>query len=487
MLAVATVALRAQNFNNPVLGFDEQFYLAVADRMLHGALPYVDIFDRKPIGLFLLYAGSLLFGGDGTIVYQVMAALFAFATAIVIYLMSIRVARPASAIAAALLYLIWLDFMGGQGGQAPVLFNLPMGIAALLTAWAVTFGGRHLFRLGAAAMLATGLAIQIKYTAMFEGLFFGGALLWTGRRAGMTPFRLSLPAAGWIAIAVAPTMIALVTYVALGHGAEFIFANFLSIFGRVPDSLAEDWVGGAKIFAILSPLLVLAVLPQREADAAARKRRRFAQIWLGVAMVSMLTMRSFGSPQYGMPLLIPAAIAAAPRLDATGWGRHARLALILVTMVASQFALTQQRIHAGGRKAASAIAAAATPSHGCIYVYDGYPALYRLTHSCLPTRFIFPGSLNAADEANIDALGVDPNAEVERIMTAGPETVVDDWPQYEGGNRATHAIVHRYLEKDYHLVLKLETGHGRWRLVYRRNVSDGPPAVPSPTHPQTPG
>ena len=47
--------VRAQTFGNPVLGFDEQFYLLVGDRMLHGAIPYVDIFDRKPIGLFLIY------------------------------------------------------------------------------------------------------------------------------------------------------------------------------------------------------------------------------------------------------------------------------------------------------------------------------------------------------------------------------------------------------------------------------------------------
>jgi hypothetical protein len=51
LLAFALL-MRGQTFNDPVLGFDEQFYLLVGDRMLHGAVPYVDIFDRKPIGLF---------------------------------------------------------------------------------------------------------------------------------------------------------------------------------------------------------------------------------------------------------------------------------------------------------------------------------------------------------------------------------------------------------------------------------------------------
>jgi hypothetical protein len=39
LLAFALL-MRGQTFNNPVLGFDEQFYLLVGDRMLQGAIPY---------------------------------------------------------------------------------------------------------------------------------------------------------------------------------------------------------------------------------------------------------------------------------------------------------------------------------------------------------------------------------------------------------------------------------------------------------------
>ena len=63
------IAARAQTFGNPVIGFDEQFYLLVGDRMIHGAIPFVDIFDRKPIGLFLIYGAIRLLGGEGTLQY----------------------------------------------------------------------------------------------------------------------------------------------------------------------------------------------------------------------------------------------------------------------------------------------------------------------------------------------------------------------------------------------------------------------------------
>ena len=132
LLLLLAVVVRAQTFGNPVLGYDEQFYLVVGDRMLNGALPFVDIFDRKPIGLFLIFAGVRLLGGEGTIQYQLIAALFAWSTAVLIWRFAKRAGNEFGAIAAAASYLIWLDFMEGEGGQAPVFFNLPMVAAAMV-------------------------------------------------------------------------------------------------------------------------------------------------------------------------------------------------------------------------------------------------------------------------------------------------------------------------------------------------------------------
>jgi hypothetical protein len=111
------------------------------------------------------------------------------------------------------------------------------------------------------------------------------------------------------------------------------------------------------------------------------------------------------------------------------------------------------------------------PHHGCIYVYDGYPALYMLTHSCLPTRWVFPGHLNTHDEASAKALGVDPAAEVRRILATRPEVIVDDAPAYEFGNPETRALVEAALARDYHLAARVQTGTARYRLVYRLRKS----------------
>ena len=81
VLLIVAVALRMWDFGNPVVHVDEQYYLLVGDRMLQGDIPYIDIWDRKPVGLFLLFAGIRLLPGDGILAYQIVATLFAAGTA----------------------------------------------------------------------------------------------------------------------------------------------------------------------------------------------------------------------------------------------------------------------------------------------------------------------------------------------------------------------------------------------------------------------
>ncbi|MDE0878797.1 MAG: hypothetical protein OSB00_09060, partial [Sphingomonas bacterium] len=111
LLLLVAVAARFATFGNPVIGFDEQFYLLVGDRMLDGAVPFVDIFDRKPIGLFLLYAAIRLLGGDGFLAYKLVALLFVVGTAFAIFLIARRRTGSIGALAAAALYICWLNFM----------------------------------------------------------------------------------------------------------------------------------------------------------------------------------------------------------------------------------------------------------------------------------------------------------------------------------------------------------------------------------------
>ena len=465
-IVVAVLVARAQSFGDPVLGFDEQYYLLVADRWLHGALPYVDIWDRKPLGLFMLYAGAIVPGrigwGDPFLNYKLLAALFVAATAFVIYRGGRRDAGPFGAGVAALLYVFWLNFMEGEGGQSPVFYNLPVLVAGLLVRRAIGRRG-PLFGCGLAAMLLVGLAIQIKYTVVFEGVFFGLALIWAGHRAWGRSRRLGMAALVWSLAALAPTLLGFAVYWAMGEARAFVFANFLSIFGRLSDPLWDRLAGLATIIAILAPLAIVAVLAGRQRAGLA-----FEQAWAAVAAVGILAVGAFLSPHYGLPLLAPLCLCAAPWFASARRGRQGAAVLLGLSLVGGTLALHQIILGKGGARKAREVAAAARPAHGgCIWVWDGYPALYLLANACVPTKWAFPGHLNTQDEASVGAIGVDPASEVRRILASRPEAIVDDFPAYKFGNAKTRQLVQAELARSYRLAARVETGRGRFRLVYR--------------------
>ena len=481
LLAVALVA-RAQTFGNPVIGFDEQFYLLVGDRMLHGALPYVDIFDRKPAGLFLIFAAARALGGDGFLQYKLVALGFVVATAWAINGIARRGgASGFAALLAAALYILWLNFMEGEGGQSPVFYNLPMVAAAALVLRIPRGGDPR--RAGAGAMLLVGVALQIKYSVVVEGIFFGCWLIALGWTAGQRGRRLAGSIATWIALALAPTLAAFAAYAAIGQARAFVFANVLSALAQGRGGLSTQLEGLAAILGILA-LPVLLALSGRRGRARGQnggRHDRFLSGWLAAATIGMLLYWRFASPHYALPLLPPLMSLLAPAIDAGRRRRIVGLALAAVGLIGGQAVLAITAQQKGGARAAAAVARAAhvggeDGGRGCIYVYDGYPALYMLTGSCLPTRWPFPGHLATQDESRAAALGVDPAREVRRILATRPVAIVDDWPHFSGGNPVTRRILDRTLAADYVLAARICTGPRRVRLVYRLRTERHPPS-----------
>lgn len=464
MVLIAMV-LRAQTFGNPLIEFDEQFYRLAGERMLDGAMPYVDIWDRKPIGLFLLFAGAAAIGGSHALSYQLLATVFAGLTGWVVALLARRLTRRSFAPSlAGVLYIAWLNLLQGEGGQASVFYALPVALAALLVLRQVN-GERPVGRLaadGALAMLLVGLAVQIKYTAVIEGAFFGVVLLWTAWRARAATSSLIALTALWVSLALLPTLLAWISFAAMGYGGEWLFANITSIFLRTPMPMI-DWLEelagglGAALLLIIAGLAGWRIAPKTPAV-------RFIGGWVLAALLALVAMRSF-VPHYWIPLTVPLAVLAAPAL---AHHRRAGLILTLVALIAGQWLVGHFIAGKGNGATVERMAKAIGPvgtAPGCLFVFDGFPALYQEVDSCLPSRFAFPGHLNGMMEAG--SIGVDPVAEVSRIMATRPAAVVLDEPRWSLQNKDTAAVVDRALAADYVLVLREPTGPGRFRLVYR--------------------
>jgi hypothetical protein len=468
LLAVA-IATRAGRIGDPAIHMDEQFYLLMADRMWHGVLPYVDLWDRKPVLLFLIYAALRPFSPDGIVAYQIGALLFAVLTAYFIVLIAQRFASQTGAWLAGIAYLLYLPILSGAGGQSPVFYNLFMAIGA----WEVIRAGEAndtagIRRHGLRSMIWAGLAIQVKYTAAIEGVAFGLwliALLARDRRTSMPG--VMVQAATWVLVALTPTLLALGSYLLIGHGREFVQANFLSILEkRDPhgfSSLPFLWATLAQ----LSPLLLVAAASilkvARRAIAAAPWR--FLLLWTGCAVVEFLAIGNFYD-HYALPLLVPALILCAPLLS-TAVGGAAAIALFgWCALLTTAYPTGYWREFDQARIQAMVEAARPYAAHGCLYLNDGPPIVYLLTHSCLPTRYVFPSHLNEAPEAG----ATDAVRSMAALLASRPSAIfVADKPMNHPRNATTAAMLDAALAKDYVRTVTLpDVLPNAWQMLYVR-------------------
>jgi hypothetical protein len=454
LLAVAIIT-RAGRIGDPAIHMDEQFYLLVGDRMWHGALPYVAIWDRKPILLFLIYAALRPLSADGIVAYQVGALAFAVATAYVIVLIARRFANQSGAWLAGVAYLLYLPLLSGAGGQSPVFYNLFMALGALEAIRAgESTDAAGVWRCGSRCMMWAGLAIQVKYTAAVEGIGFG---LWLitlviRRNAGVDG-RVAGQVALWIATALAPTLLAFGAYVLLGHGQEFVQANFLSILAKrhVADESSLPFLGAT--LAQLAPLFAVAIPSAIKArrEGASGAPWRFLALWIAFAFAGFLVIGNFYD-HYALPLLVPLAVLCAPLLGTRVGGTAALALFAWCAVVLAGIATTGSRDADRARIATLVDAARPYAAQGCLYLNDGPPIVYLLTHSCLPTRYVFPSHLNEADEAP----ATDAARAMAALLASRPSAIfVADKPMNHARNAKTAALLDAALASNYRRVAVL--------------------------------
>jgi len=434
ILLFAAICVRALTFGNPVVHVDEEFYFVTAQRMLEGAIPYVDVWDRKPIGLFLIYVPPAMFGVPlGIWVYQMMALASVVGTALLIGRLAERAGWGRGALFSALLYIFMLGFGDGQGGQAPVFYNLVMAWAVLLVVPHPedSSGDRRRIRRAMLAMGLVGIAMQIKYSVVFEGMFLGLWLMWREWKLGTTIPHILRRGAALAAIAAVPTLIAGAVYFAIGHGDAWAYANFGSILERQSDPsnvLLRAFLKVALILAL--PLIVSGLsrhVPVRHESEHPVRALFFG--WLIAAVVGLLLFGTWFN-HYALPVMVPACLCCAGFVGGTAIGRKAVMPFMLITAaVGGEYTAWSAMWHRGNAEELDNLASGIGRGQGCLYVHSGNAILYSYTDRCTVTPWIFPSHLSRERENG--ALGIDQVVEERRVFARKPEVVVMR-PEYLG-------------------------------------------------------
>jgi hypothetical protein len=420
----------------------------------------------------------------GIWVYQLMALACVVGTALLIERLARRAGWGQGALTAALLYIFMLGFGDGQGGQAPVFYNLLMigAVALVVPRESERSADWPRIRRGLAAMLLVGISLQIKYSVVFEGAFLGVWLIWHEWRLKTPTANIIRRALAYGVLAWLPTAAAGAAYFAIGHGDAWVYANFGSILDRLSDPfwvLVRAFLKVALILAV--PLIVSGLsrhIPAEDDNQVHVRHMLFG--WLIASVIGLLVFGSWFN-HYALPVMVPACLCCAGYLGSSQFGRKILgPAMLLAALFGGEYTVWSAKWHRGNAAQLEALAAGIGKGPGCMYVHSGNAILYSYTGRCAVTPWIFPSHLSRERENG--ALGVDQLAEVDRIFAKRPEIVVMR-PEYYGERLEVRRRAQQHMAA---LGYRLK---GRWPLgdlpisVYELPRTLTPPARLASTRP----
>ncbi|MET0589448.1 MAG: glycosyltransferase family 39 protein [Novosphingobium sp.] len=207
VLLAAAFLTRMAWFNDPVADYDEQLYSLIGERMLHGSLPFVDLWDRKPFGLFTIFALAHLISGPDPIAYQVTATLFAFAGAWLVYSLAMPLTDRLTACGAGVIYLCMMTRFGSHSAQSEIfLMPFMLGMVALMRGC----NEQNIDRRLTIAMLLGGIALQIKYTVLPQCIFAGIYAIYLNVKLGVPTSQVLIRSTRYALMGLLPTMLVFV-------------------------------------------------------------------------------------------------------------------------------------------------------------------------------------------------------------------------------------------------------------------------------------
>lgn len=147
------------------IDWDEEVYWWAGKVWFDGGLPYVSIFDHKPAPIYFFNG---LFGSNGIEIYRIF---FSLATTLAFYLVARQIHSNFRAILATAVFCLFFSLPGGPSGVNTEVVYLLFELASVFFALIGSF-------FLAALMLS--IAINTKYTVIFDAVGIGLFLCFTG-------------------------------------------------------------------------------------------------------------------------------------------------------------------------------------------------------------------------------------------------------------------------------------------------------------------
>lgn len=445
ILVTFTLLVRLNVMGDPNYHIDEAFYLLVAQRMHLGDLLYVDIWDRKPPGIFVIY---YLIGAvaSGMLAVHIAAAISVGISAVLIFRLARMISGPGGAGLAACCYVALVGRFAGAGAQTPVFYNsFMLGAVWLVASRLPRLERGEVPRVLYGAMLLAGCALAVKPVAACEGALIGVWILWSWRKAMPVP-QILLRGAALALTAALPLAACFAWYVAIGHLPDMWDAVVLSNFRRT--YLTNESVIVLGVIAALLALPVgIATLSTwfNRAELRISTHYQLLFAWLVAAAAAFLAFPN-KADHYVLPLLPPLAVAMAPFLNRRDFGAAVGLYIIAAYCITGDTFSIGDRSRSRAEMASAAAFVREHQAEGPFFIHVGPPWLYAATKLKPLSPLAFPPHLFDLTEYNVSQF--DTTREVEQILARRPATVITQKPiPVLDENPRTTAMVRRYTAR----------------------------------------
>ena len=470
---VGALILRSSTFFQSTMGSDESLYVIMGRELLHGRLPYVDLVDQKPFGIFVLFGLIQLVLGKSIFAIRLAACLFNAAGCWALWRAGNTLAGSArTGLVAGVAFLFFS--LGNHGLEANTeIFYTPLVVMAFVWLLYRPLAEAKLpsLRQCAAAGLAFGVALTFKTVVAFDGIAAAIAVLLVVRELGGGDVRAI--ARRWAVLAggaILPTVLCIAFYAARGHLGEFMRYN---VHGNLMHRADNVLSGGHLLVVLKSQILERNLLPWLGTGIAAvllwrkqfESRERVAVTatlgWLVLGFAGLSFTKAYYDHYFLQILpaqcLLLAIVVERALGELAAPRRQIALSLVLLTPFAQlgylpladgmrramHHLVRHEKTYGDTPAEIAAYLAPHVPPERTLYVADYRIIIEYLVPSAFPTKYLFPEFLNDPHFARV--VGIDAVAELDKIMATKPIYVVCR----RSGNSDFYRRLADYLRSDY--------------------------------------
>lgn len=473
--AFLSFLLRFWSFFDSVIDRDESLYFLIAQSFLHGIPPYVEVWDNKPPGIFILFSLAILIFGDSITSIRILACLSVAVTSYFLYKTAKLISKNNQKIGllAGILYLVFSLSNNGVAANAEILFAPFVTLAFYLIFKNTKYRYSTFFVIG----LLLGLAMQIKYVVLMDFIAFlviVSTRLFSERKKDKELKTLLIKIYTFSTLGfILPFLVIALYFINVGYFDEYFYATFIanSKYVDATEFSLTNLLSAIGIqISINFPLylcLFMSFICIKSAKISLKDKMNLGNLicWFSFTFVATLVSKRFIGHYY-LQLLPPLCLISSYMIFKTVSKQTLRnkrnifliivsILIVLITLyphlqkntelVVNQY-IKQKYLEEKEVVIANYLKTRINPVD-YIYVANYQPIIYYLVPAKIPTKFAFPSHLISYYSG---ITGINPLQELTSIMDKKPVYVLLD-EEREIENNEYKIALNRYLEKDYFL------------------------------------